>query len=159
VGDVVTSVDDQVVQDPEAFQYRFVTKGVGGAVELGVFRKGKTLRTTISLLAPVEDPPRDTRALTGRNPLSGSTVANLSPAVAQELGMDDGGKQGVVVLEVERSSSAGRLGIKRGDIVVGINNEEIATVKQLAAMLQADGGGWRLSVERGGKVFNLAIQG
>src|SRR5680860_635999 len=65
VGDVVVSVDDKPVQDPEALQYRFVTKGVGGSVELGVFRKGKTLKATIALLAPVEDPPRDTRELSG----------------------------------------------------------------------------------------------
>ena len=34
-GDVVVSVDDKPVQDPQAFQYRFVTKGIGGAAELG----------------------------------------------------------------------------------------------------------------------------
>ncbi|MBC8012939.1 MAG: trypsin-like peptidase domain-containing protein, partial [Methyloceanibacter sp.] len=35
-GDVVVSVDDKKVQDPQGFQYRFVTKGIGGAAELGV---------------------------------------------------------------------------------------------------------------------------
>jgi hypothetical protein len=32
-------------------------------------------------------------------------------------------------------------------------------VAQLVSALAAADGGWRLSVERGGKVFNLAIQG
>jgi Do/DeqQ family serine protease len=160
VGDVVISVDDKIVQDPEALQYRFVTKGVGGTVELGLFRKGKTLRATISLLAPIEDPPRDTRDLTGRHPLAGAQVANLSPAVAQELGMEgDDSKGGVVVLGVERGSNAARLGVRRGDLIVGVNNEEITSVKGLATMLELGGGAWRLAVERGGKVFNLAIQG
>ncbi len=54
------------VQDPEAFQYRFVTKGVGGTVDLGVFRKGKMLQAKVALIAPIEDPPRDTRDLKGR---------------------------------------------------------------------------------------------
>ena len=159
VGDVVVSVDDKAVQDPEALQYRFVTKGVGGTVELGVFRKGKTLRATIALLAPVEDPPRDTRELSGPHPLSGSTVANLSPAVAQELSMDDDGKRGVVVLTVDRQSNAGRLGLRRGDIIVGVNNKKMDSVKTLAVMLESGGGAWRLALERGGKLFNLAIQG
>ncbi|HUU67124.1 MAG TPA: DegQ family serine endoprotease [Methyloceanibacter sp.] len=160
VGDVVISVDDKAVQDPEALQYRFVTKGVGGTVELGVFRKGKTLQATISLRAPIEDPPRDLRDLTGRHPLAGAQVANLSPAVAQELGMDgDDSKGGVVVFGVERGSNAARLGVRRGDIIVGVNNEKVTSVKTLAAMLEVGGGGWRLSVERRGKVFNLAIQG
>ena len=159
VGDVVVSIDDKVVQDPEALEYRFVTKGVGGKAKLGVYRAGKTLSATISLIAPIEDPPRDVRELEGRHPLMGCTVANLSPAVAQELGMDDDSKQGVVVLDVGRGTNAGRLGLRRGDIIAGINQEEVSSVEQLALLLQLDVAGWRLSVERGGRVFNLAIQG
>ncbi|MEZ5827560.1 MAG: DegQ family serine endoprotease [Hyphomicrobiales bacterium] len=158
VGDVVTSVDEKAVADPEAFQYRFVTKGVGGQAAIGVFRKGKRFKVTIALIAPIEDPPRDARTLEGRNPLSGSTVANLSPAVAQELGMEDG-KAGVVVLDVDQRSNAGRLGLRRGDIIVGVNNEKVDSVKTLAATLDLSNGGWRLALERGGKLFNLAIQG
>ena len=66
---------------------------------------------------------------------------------------------GVVVLDVKDKTPAARLGVKRGDIVVGINNEKVKSVAQLVAALDAADGGWRLSVERGGKVFNLAIQG
>ena len=158
-GDVVVSVDDKPVQDPQAFQYRFLTKGIGGATQLGVLRKGQQIKTSIALIAPVEDPPRDARELQGRHPLTGSTVANISPAVAAEVGIDDDMREGVVVLEVKDQTPAARLGVKRGDIVVGINDEKVKSVAQLAAALDAAGGGWRLSVERGGKVFNLAIQG
>jgi S1-C subfamily serine protease len=158
-GDVVVSVDDKPVQNPQAFQYRFVTKGIGGAAELGVLRKGERLKTTITLIAPVEDPPRDVRELEGRHPLTGAKVANISPAVAQELGIDDDTREGVVVLDVKDRTPAARLGVKRGDIVVGLNNEKVKSVAQLATALQDADGGWRLSVERGGKVFNLAIQG
>ena len=54
-------------------------------------RQGKPLTATVPLVAAVEDPPRDTRDLTGRQPLSGAKVANLSPAVAEELGIEDEG--------------------------------------------------------------------
>jgi Do/DeqQ family serine protease len=158
-GDVVVSVDDKPVQNPQGFQYRFVTKGIGGATELGVLRKGQKMRATITLIAPVEDPPRDARELEGRHPLTGCKVANISPAVAQEVGIDDDAREGVVVLDVKEKTPAARLGVKRGDIVVGINNEKVKSVAQLVSALAAADGGWRLSVERGGKVFNLAIQG
>ena len=158
-GDVVVSVDDKPVQNPQAFQYRFVTKGIGGAVELGVLRKGQQVKASITLIAPVEDPPRDARDLEGRHPLTGCTVANISPAVAAEVGIDDDMRDGVVVLDVKDKTPAARLGVKRGDIVVGINNEKVKSVAQLVAALDAADGGWRLSVERGGKVFNLTIQG
>ena len=159
VGDVVVSVDDKPVQDPQGFQYRFITKGVGGSAELGVVRKGQRLKTTISLVAPIEDPPRDARDLLGNDPLTGCKVANLSPAVAQEVGMEDDTREGVVVLEVKDQTPAARLGVRRGDIVVGVNNEKIQSVGQLVSVLDAANGGWRLSVERGGKLFNLTIQG
>jgi S1-C subfamily serine protease len=158
-GDIVVSVDDKPVQNPQGFQYRFVTKGIGGAAELGVLRKGQRVKTTITLVAPVEDPPRDARDLRGRHPLTGCTVANLSPAVAQEVGVDDDTRAGVVVLEVKEKTPAARLGVRRGDIVVALNNEKVISVQQLVTVLELGGGGWRLSVERGGKVFNLAIQG
>jgi len=158
-GDIVVSVDDRPVQNPQGFQYRFVTKGIGGAAELGVLRKGQKVKTTITLVAPVEDPPRDVRDLLGRHPLTGCTVANLSPAVAQEVGVDDDTRAGVVVLEVKGKTLAARLGVKRGDIVVAVNNEKVKSVAELVSVLELASGGWRLSVERGGKVFNLAIQG
>ena len=158
-GDVVVGVDDKEVKDPQAFEYRFVTKGIGGSTELSVLRKGEKVKTTIALIAAVEDPPRDARELEGHHPLSGCKVANLSPAVAQELGIDDDSRQGVVVLEVKDKTPAARLGVKRGDIVVGLNNQKVGSVAQLAAALDLSGDGWRLSLERGGKLFNLAISG
>jgi Do/DeqQ family serine protease len=158
-GDVVVGVDDKPVQDPQGFHYRFVTKGIGGQAELSVLRKGQKLKTTIALIAAVEDPPRDARDLGGHHPLTGCKVANLSPAVAQELGIEDDSRAGVVVLDVKDKTPAARLGVKRGDIIVGINNEKVKSVAELVSALDLAGGGWRLSLERGGKLFNLAIQG
>jgi len=158
-GDVVVSVDKKPVQHPEGFQYRFVTRGIGGSAELGVIRKGQKMKAVIALIAPIEDPPRDVRALRGRHPLTGCRVANLSPAVALEIGMDDDTREGVVVLDVQPKTAAARLGLKRGDIVVAVNDKKVKSVAQLAKILAASRGTWRLSVEREGKMFNLAIQG
>ena len=158
-GDVVVSVDKKPVQHPEGFQYRFVTRGIGGSAELSIIRKGQKMRATIALIAPIEEPPRDMRDLRGRHPLTGCSVANLSPAVALEMGLDDDTREGVVVLDVKSRTPAARLGLKRGDIVVAINDKKIGSVAQLAKILAAPRGTWRLTVDREGKVFNLAIQG
>ncbi len=124
-----------------------------------MIRKGQKLKTNVTLVAPVEDPPRDARKLAGHHPLSGAKVANLSPAVAQELGLDEEGT-GVVVLEVEAQTPAQRLGVQRGDIIVGINNEKSGarwpSSWRCSRPRPAAGGS---SLERGGKLFNLAIQG
>jgi Do/DeqQ family serine protease len=157
-GDVIVGVDGKPVQDPQAFNYRFATKGIGGSADLSLLRKGQPLKATVPLVVAVEDPPRDARDLAGRHPLAGAKVANLSPAVAEELGLDDEGK-GVVVVDVAEQTSAARLGVKRGDIIVSINNSKVGSVAELVAALATPVGGWRLSLERGGRLFNLAIQG
>jgi Do/DeqQ family serine protease len=157
-GDVIVSVDGKPVQDPQAFQYRFATKGLGGSADLSVVRKGQPVKATVALIAAVEDPPRDMRDLSGNHPLAGAKVANLSPAVAAELGLDDEGR-GVVVLEVEEKTPAQRLGVQRGDVIVGLNNSKVGSVAELVTALTPSRGGWRLSLERGGRLFNLNIQG
>jgi Do/DeqQ family serine protease len=157
-GDVITSVDDKPINDPQAFQYRFVTKGIGGEAQLALIRKGQQVRLTIPLVAAVEDPPRDARDLAGLNPLSGCKVANLSPAVSEELGMVDEW-HGVVVLEVKENTPAARIGVKRGDIIAKLNDQKIESVDHLVKTLDASTEGWLLAVERDGKTFNLAFRG
>jgi S1-C subfamily serine protease len=157
-GDVVVSVDGKQVQDPEAFQYRFATKGLGGTAELGIVRRGQAMTATVQLIPAAEDPPRDARVLQGRHPLVGAKVANLSPAVAEELGTEDEGP-GVVVLDVTPNTPAARLGVKRGDLVIGLNNDKVTSVAGLVKALGAPADGWRLSLEREGQVYNLSIQG
>ena len=157
-GDVVVSIDGKRVQDPQALQYRFVTKGLGGAAELGIMRHGQAMTTKVPMVAAVEDPPRDERDVDGRNPLVGAKVANLSPAVAEELGIEEEGP-GVVVLDVKPNTPASRLGVKRGDLVIGLNNNKVTSVAGLVKALGASPEGWRLSFQREGQVYNLAIQG
>jgi Do/DeqQ family serine protease len=157
-GDVIVNLDGQAVSDPGVVNYRLVTKGVGAQVELHFLRDGKTFKTNVELVPPLEDPPRDLRELSGRHALAGVKVANLSPAVAEEFGMDDN-RSGVVVMEVERNTAAARLGIRPGDIVAGVNESKVASVSELESILTGGFGLWRLSVERGGRVFNLELRG
>src|ERR1700723_2718972 len=41
VGDLITTIDGQDVDDPNAFDYRFATKSLGGSARVGVIRSGK----------------------------------------------------------------------------------------------------------------------
>jgi len=159
VGDVIVSVDDRDVENPQAFNYRFATKGIGGEAQLGVWRSGKPFKAVVTLRAAVEDPPRDTRDLAGRHPLAGAKVANLSPAVAQELAMEDDGRLGIVVLDVAAGTPAARLGLRRGDIIASVNEKKILQVDGLEDALGAGPGVWRLAVQRGDRVLNVTVQG
>jgi len=83
-GDLIVSVDGATVDDPNAFDYRFATKPLGGAAQVGVVRQGKSFVVPVSL-EPLPDTPRDEVEIKNHSPFAGATVANLSPALADEL--------------------------------------------------------------------------
>jgi Do/DeqQ family serine protease len=154
-GDIIISVDGKEVSDPNAFQYRFITKGTSGEVSLEVLRAGTRRKLTVSLMVAPENPPRDTLTLSGNHPLSGAKIANLSPAVAEELSITE--TKGVVVLETEFYSNARRIGIQPGDIVVGVNGEKIKTTRDLNRVMSRRTRIWRMSIERHGELIRTTI--
>ncbi len=86
--------------------------------------------------------------VTGRNPLGGATVVNLSPAVAEELGADPFSGKGVLVTKVGPGAAA-NVGIQPGDLIRSINGRPIASTSELQSALAAGGGAWRLTIQRG----------
>lgn len=149
--DIVVSVDGQPVNDPAALDYSVGTLRVGEEVKLQV-RHGPELRDVVVRAEPAPDiPARDERAITGRNPLSGATVINLSPATAQELGVDPFAAKGVMVAGVSDTGVAQEVGVQAGDIIRAVNGRPIATTAELQNALSAAGGSWRLTILRGGQ--------
>jgi len=158
VGDLVVSVDNIAVDDPDSFGYRFMTKGVGGRAMLGVVRDGAERMVAVELAPAPETVPRDPRKLAGRSPLAGATVMNLSPAVADELKVP-ASKSGVVVAEVAEGSPAAMVGFQAGDVVLEINGEAVATSQALEEIVRGRPPAWRLSIDRRGQVMQLALRG
>ncbi len=106
--------------------------------------------------APPEIPAPDTSTLTGRNPLSGATVANISPAIAEDIG-GTAQEMGVVVLKAETGNAA-RLGLTRGDIILSVNGSTIGKVQDLKDVLSTSRTQrWLVQILRGEKVTNLMI--
>ena len=60
---------------------------LGGKVELGVVRGGKESKVAVALETAPES-PRDEIVIEARSPFLGAKVANLSPALADELRLD-----------------------------------------------------------------------
>ena len=149
--DIILSVDGQAVNDPGSLDYDFATRSVGDGIKLEV-RHGKTDRmVTIRSEPAPNSPARDERAIAGRNPLSGATVINLSPAAAQELGADPFNARGVMVSAVSDTALARQVGLQPGDIIRAINGQQIRTTAELQQALAAGAGAWRLTIQRGGQ--------
>jgi serine protease Do len=158
VGDIVTDVQGHEVDDADSLRFRVATLPLGGSTTIAALHQGAAHQYSVALMAPPETPPRDTTPLGGNNPLTGAVVANLSPALADELRLD-GQPRGVIVLEVQPRSRAAQLGLARGDVILKVNEHDVGAVKQLEAQLAERAGKWRLSVRRGREVLNVVVNG
>ena len=98
-GDVIVAIDGQMVDDHNAFDYRFGTKPLGGSAQLGVLRGGKETKVAVALETAPET-PREEIVISGRSPFTGAKIANLSPALAEELRLDTSA-EGVVIVEID----------------------------------------------------------
>jgi len=156
-GDVIASIDGTTVDDPNSFDYRFATKPLGGSAQIGLLRQGHEVAVSIGLqTAP--DTPREEVEIHARSPFVGATVANLSPALADELRLDSQ-SQGVVIVKVSDASTAQTIGFRKGDIVVSVNNQKIEKSADLDRIARAGSRQWRVMINRGGQQISVMLSG
>jgi Do/DeqQ family serine protease len=156
-GDVIVSIDGTAVDDPNAFDYRFATKPLGGTAQVGFIRQGKQLVVPVALQS-LPDTPRDEIAIKARSPFLGATIANLSPALADELQLDPQA-QGVVMTAVADGSPAQSIGFRKGDIIVSVNDQKIEKPADLERVAGAGGRQWRVTIMRGGQQISVMFSG
>ena len=156
-GDVVAAIDGTQVDDMQSLNYRIATRRPGDVVKVRV-ESGKAVRdVNATLTLPPETPAREVQTLSGRHPLGGAKVENLSPAAAVDLQMDLLAK-GVVVVSVSSNSFAEAQGFRPGDIVRSINGAAIGRVGDLGRALNGVSH-WDMVIERGGRRIPLSVDG
>jgi Do/DeqQ family serine protease len=155
--DLVVAIDGQAIEDPNAFDYRFATHPLGGTSQVDVQRAGKPVKLTIPLEA-APDTGRDEIVLTSRSPFQGAKVANISPAVADELHLD-ADTEGVVVTELGDDTTAANVGFQKGDIILAVNNQKIARTSDLEKATRDSSRAWRIVLVRGGQQINVTLGG
>ncbi|HWM47605.1 MAG TPA: trypsin-like peptidase domain-containing protein [Xanthobacteraceae bacterium] len=153
VDDIVVAIDDHAISDPNALDYRLGMLPVSGKATLGILRGGERRTIDVALGAAPESRPRLATKIRAASPLQGATVCNLSPAVAEELGLE-AGSDGVAVCDVDAGSTAQRMGFQRGDILLRVNNAKVVNAPDLARMLQKDKLR-QVEVDRGGERLAL----
>ena len=155
-GDVILSVDGVEIQDYESLRFRVATRDLGEAVPIEVWRAKNNLALNLPIEAAPEMPPREVVRLRGKHPLAGAQVANLSPALAEELDIP-GAWMGVIVTKVARGSPAQRVRMRPGDVLLAVNDREISEVADIDAAIGSSASRWRITIRRGGKVRSIDI--
>ena len=156
-GDVIVSIEDQPVEDHNGFDYRFGTRPLGGQARVGVLRAGRETVVVVALQS-APDRPREELVIKSRSPLSGAKVGNLSPALAEEMRLDPSA-EGVVVLDLANGSIAQRLGFQRGDVVLAVNDQRVATSKELERATRDPTRLWEITIIRGGRQVTAQFPG
>ncbi|MGB3900793.1 MAG: DegQ family serine endoprotease [Mesorhizobium sp.] len=156
-GDVVLKMNGAVLESVDALGYRLATQAIGAEATLDVLSKGQTETLAITLERAPEGASSALMTLRGRSPFAGAQVAELSPRLAQRLGMPTDLK-GVAVVDVAGNSPAASFGFQPGDIVREVNGVTIDTTKVLAAAAAQNTRWWRFTVERGGQILRQVLR-
>lgn len=155
--DVVVQVNNHMIRDSAELKFRIATVPIGQKASVVVIRRSKKITFEVAAIAPPEDPPRETRTLSGNHALRGAVIANLNPAVSEELGLT-GGQQGVVVMQSPPSFFVRSL--LPGDVLVEINDQVIKTTDDVQDALQGitRKNGARIIIKRRGRNIQFFIR-
>lgn len=158
LGDVVIAVDGHEIEDEHALHFRIATYPIGKEVKFKILRAGKEVELDVRMEAAPETTERDLKKLSGRNLFAGATIANLSPALAEELDIR-GAEKGVIVVNVENGNAA-TLGVRRGDILRQINKTNVNSANQAAELLSDQKiKKWQITIQRGTQLLNIMYSG
>ena len=153
-GDVIVAIDDKLVENARELGYRVATSALGETRIIEVRRGRRTLDAQVSMMAAPETTPRAETRITGATPLAGLTIVNLSPAVADELGVASD-LTGVIALDVT-GQPAVRF-FRKGDRIMAVNGVTIDSVSTLRRALQNTANGWDIAIQRGDRMLRLRL--
>jgi Do/DeqQ family serine protease len=156
-GDVVTSVDGEPVVDAAALNYAVGNHRPGETVRVSVRRDKAERALSVPAEAAPATPARDEKVIDGRNPFQGATVVNLSPAVAEEVGIDPFGRAGVLVTKTA-AGVAQQVGVQPGDIIRAVNGRDIKSVTDLTSAVVAPAPVWQVTIERNGRQLTATFR-
>ncbi|AKM11448.1 protease [Croceicoccus naphthovorans] len=154
-GDVVTKVAGKDVTPEQTLSYIVANTKPGTRIPVEIMREGKRMTITATVdTRPSEDElqqnfanPDDNGEDGYANPRTdgdqsfiaetlGLSVTPLTAQIARQLGVSEDTK-GLVIAAVDNSSDAAGKGLRRGDIVLTANYQEVGSVSELEGIVRS----------------------
>ena len=152
-GDVLIAIDGAPVNAAEELDFRLATHGPEATVTASLRRAGTGPLEQLALtLAPAPEVKARPLRIGGRSPFSGLTVARVTPRLIERLGLPVS-TTGAVVLATD--GYATRLGLRRGDTIVGLNGSAVDGPETLQRLIATLGRSIDLTLLRGAKRLRL----
>ncbi len=155
VGDVILEVGGQPVNTPSEMVYRMSVAGTGASAQVTFIRSGEQQTVEVSLIAAPEEPPRDMIEMPDRSLFPGLALVQLNPAVLAELNLPLEA-EGVAVVNAGRF--AARAGLRRGDVILGINGNTVTHPQEAAAAFSGASRQVEMLVQRGAQRISLRLR-
>jgi len=157
-GDAIIKIDGVDVDAPQGFDFRFATKELGSQSDLTYVRSGKTADVEVAVAPAPGASADETAQISGDTRFAGTTVATLSPPVAQDLDLPFDSK-GVVVTAVTSGSPAEDMGLQKGDVIVSIDGRDINDVGTFKSLVSTRADGWQIVLKRDGRMIQSYVSG
>ena len=155
-GDVILEVNGKPMEDSRELRNFISMMNPDSTVKLKILRNGNPTDVSVKL----GDLPSDKeQAKTEEGPsdkaLDGVTVENLDAQSARQLGLP-AAATGVVVTDINPTSSLASAGMRRGDVIQEVNHQPVRNVTQFEEAMRKAGDHPLLLVNRQGSTLFLA---
>ncbi|HYB77027.1 MAG TPA: Do family serine endopeptidase [Candidatus Bathyarchaeia archaeon] len=158
VGDVITSVDGQKVNDAGELQVTVGQKAPGTKVALEVLRNGKSMNFTVTLEALGERSGESGSDGEGHGKMRwGLGLSDLTPDMRDQL-QAPRDLHGAVIERVQSGSAADNAGLQQGDIILEVNRQRVqsaADVQQALSSVPQGQDALLLVWSNGGNTFRV----
>jgi serine protease Do len=158
-GDVIVEFDGTGIETMEDLPRKVATTPVGKTVPVVVLRDGKrkTIEVTIGELSEPELAQAEAGGESSGAARFGMAVQDVTPQIAQQLGLEEG-DGGVVITGIEPGSAAEEASLRRGDVILEVDRQEVKNVAELKKRLAAADGGVLLLIRRGESTLFVAMK-
>ena len=156
-GDVIVRFNGDEVSSQSELPTMVAFLPVGQKVEVVVLRNGKEMTIEVTLEEMKEEDVVAEGSSREVQDELGLTVQNLTPEIAEQLGLSNTG--GVVVSDVDQNGAAAQSGIRRGDVILEVNRIKITDFETLNRVLEEgkDSKSNLFLVSRGGRTIFVAV--
>ncbi|MEG4687678.1 serine endoprotease DegP [Enterobacter cloacae] len=142
-GDVITSLNGKPISSFAALRAEVGSMPIGSKVTLGLLRDGKPINVSLELQQ------------SSQNQVDSSTIfSGIEGAEMSNKGAD----KGVVVNNVKANSPAARIGLKKGDVIMGANQQPVKNIAELRKILDSKPSVLALNIQRGDTSLYLLMQ-
>jgi serine protease Do len=131
--DVIVEIDGKPIKDHNDLLIKIADISPGTTVDIKVVRKGGEEKILKAKIVERESEQEQTPS-TSTDKDIGFKVREMTPRLAARLGYET--EEGLIIAEVTRYSEADRKGIRRGDVILEVNQIKMKTVRDLENILK-----------------------